>query len=210
MAILSGLHPKCSQGNKSFPGRPASGWEQEWSLPPPPPVLTPPHPSQIRRFAASPAPFRGHISWQTWEEKNQQLSLRGEGSPLVGLPALSGHGHPCMGGGPSWVDPEPVSAILPNDPQGTPGHAVEKMDLSITSHKLPLGGWKRATKGSQPKRCSSLRCLKSRETKLPGPFRGYRPVYDVPEIQSHKLKAHGTEPRLRSGFPGEKSTQPCV
>lgn len=95
-------------------------------------------------------------------------------------------------------------------PRPTPGHVLEKMGLSITSHKLPLGGWKMATKGSRPKTCSSLRCLKSRDTKPPGLFPGYRLVYNVAEIEGHKLKARGAEPRLRLAFPREKSKRPCV
>ena len=130
-----------------------------------------------------------------------------------------------LGGSPSvWV----VMAILAREvalagqtqslhlpssqktPRAMLGHVLEKMGLSISSHKLPLGGWKMATKGNRPKTCSSLRCLKSRDTKLPGPFPGYRLVYNVAEIQGHKLKARGAEPRLHLAFPREKSKRPCV
>lgn len=207
MAILSGLCPKHIQGSKSFPSWLAGGWEreQEQSLPPPPPVL----------ILLIPPKYKGL----------QPLQLLSEGI-FHGRPEAQLQGRRVsLGGSPSvWVvmailawevalAGQSQSLHLPSSwmtPRAVPGHVLEKMALSITSHKLPLGGWKMATKGSCPKTWSSLRCLKSRDTKLPGPFPGYRLVYNVAEIQGHKLKARGAEPRLRLAFPWEKSKWPCV
>lgn len=112
MASLSSPCPKHSQGNKSFPGQQLGAWAAPASTFP---VLSLPRPFQIQRLAAFPAPFRGHNSRQTWEEENQKLSLQGEGSASVGLPALGGHSQPCMGRGSDLVQPEPPSASLRND-----------------------------------------------------------------------------------------------